>query len=98
MPAAKKIDLESWLPSQNKYRETHSCSNCTDWQSVRAGIRYRDESGKTEFVHTLNGTAIAIGRILVAIWENHQQPDGSIKIPKVLHRYLGYKEITTKKS
>lgn len=93
MPAAKKIDLESWLPSQNKYRETHSCSNCTDWQAIRAGIRYRDESGKTDFVHTLNGTALAIGRILVAILENHQQPDGSIKIPKVLHRYLGYKEI-----
>lgn len=93
MPAAKKIDLESWLPSQCRFLETHSCSNCTDWQAVRAGIRYRDEAGKTEFVHTLNGTAIAIGRILVAILENHQQPDGSIKIPKVLHRYLGYKEI-----
>ena len=93
MPAAKKIDLESWLPSQGRFRETHSCSNCTDWQASRANIRYRAENGENEFVHTLNGTAVAIGRILVAILENHQQPDGSVKIPKALHPYLNFKEI-----
>ncbi|HCR41761.1 TPA: serine--tRNA ligase [Patescibacteria group bacterium] len=93
MPAAKKFDLECWLPSQGCYRETHSCSNCTDWQANRANIRYRDEKGETASVHTLNGTALAIGRILVAILENHQQPDGSITIPKVLQSYAGFKEI-----
>ncbi|MDD5606135.1 MAG: serine--tRNA ligase [Patescibacteria group bacterium] len=88
-PSAKTIDMESWLPSQQRYRETHSCSNCTDWQARRANIRY--EKGK--FVHTLNGTAIAIGRTLVALLENHQQADGSVKIPKALHAYLSFKEI-----
>jgi len=101
-PSAKTIDMESWLPSQQRYRETHSASNCTDWQARRANIRYRVAGkrvsrlagkSKTEFVHTLNGTAIAIGRTLVALLENHQQPDGSIKIPKVLHPYLSFKEI-----
>jgi seryl-tRNA synthetase len=87
--SAKTIDLESWLPSQDRYRETHSCSNCTDWQARRANIRY--EKGK--YVHTLNGTAMAIGRLLVALWENHQQEDGSIKIPQALHPYLSFKEI-----
>jgi len=93
MSAAKKIDLESWIPSQKRYRETHSCSNCTDWQARRANIRFKNKEGKTEFVHTINGTAIAIGRLLVALLENHQQSDGSVKIPKVLHKYLGFKEI-----
>lgn len=87
--SAKTIDLESWLPSQQRYRETHSCSNCTDWQARRANIRY--QAGK--YTHTLNGTAIAIGRMMVALWENHQQADGSIKIPKALHPYLSFKEI-----
>ena len=89
IPSAKTIDLESWLPSQKRYRETHSASNCTDWQARRANIRYK----KGEYVNTLNGTAIAVGRILVVLMENHQQPDGSIKIPKVLHPYLSFKEI-----
>jgi seryl-tRNA synthetase len=102
MPAAKKIDLESWIPSQGRYRETHSCSSCTDWQARRASIRYRiagqQVSGsagqsKTEYVHTLNGTAVAIGRILVALLENHQQKDGSIRIPKALQPHCGFKEI-----
>lgn len=93
MPAAKQIDLESWLPSQNRYRETHSCSSCTDWQARRAGIRFKNKAGETEYVHTLNGTAVAIGRILVAILENHQQKDGSVKIPKVLQSYCGFREI-----
>lgn len=93
MSAAKKYDLESWIPSQGKYRETHSCSNCTDWQARGAKIRYKNADGKNEYVHTLNGTAVAIGRLLVALWENHQQEDGSIKIPAILHPYLSFKEI-----
>lgn len=90
--SAKTIDLECWLPSQNKYRETHSCSNCTDWQARLANVRYKTDTGSV-FVHTLNGTAIAIGRLLAVILENYQQPDGSIKIPDVLHSYTGFKEI-----
>lgn len=93
MSAAKKYDLESWIPSQDKYRETHSCSNCTDWQARRANIRFKNKDGKNEFVHTLNGTGVAVGRLLVALWENHQQEDGSIMIPKALQAYCGFKEI-----
>ncbi|MFA5270306.1 MAG: serine--tRNA ligase [Patescibacteria group bacterium] len=93
MASAKTIDLESWIPSQNKYRETHSCSNCTDWQAERARIRYKNEAGKNAYVHTLNGTAVAVGRLLVALLENHQQKDGSIKVPKKLQPYCGFKEI-----
>ncbi len=92
MASAKTIDLESWIPSQGKYRETHSCSNCTDWQARRGNIRYKKD-GKSEFVHTLNGTAIAIGRLLAVFLENHQQEDGSIRIPKALEPYCGFKEI-----
>lgn len=90
-PAAKKYDLEVWIPSQKKYRELTSCSNCTDFQARRAKIRFQDNAGKT-FVHTLNGTAIAIGRTLIAILENYQQKDGTIKIPKVLQPYMIQKE------
>lgn len=72
VPAAKKYDIETWIPSQKTYRETHSCSNCTDFQARRLNIRYRDEKGKPQFVHTLNGTAIAIGRMLIALLENNQ--------------------------
>jgi seryl-tRNA synthetase len=92
-PAAEKFDIEAWLPGQNRYRETHSTSNCTDFQARRLNIRYRTKSGKLEFVHTINGTAFAIGRILIAILENYQQKDGSVKIPEVLHPYLPFKEI-----
>jgi len=92
-PAAAKYDIEAWLPSENKYRETHSTSNCTDFQARRLNIRYRDKSGKLNFVHTLNGTAFAIGRILIMIVENYQQKDGSIKVPKVLQKYCGFKVI-----
>lgn len=95
-PAAAKYDIESWLPSENRYRETHSTSNCTDFQARRLNIRYRDKSGKLNFVHTLNGTAFAIGRTLIAIIENYQQKDGSIKVPEVLQRYLGFKEVKRK--
>jgi len=92
-PAAAKYDIEAWLPSENKYRETHSTSNCTDFQARRLNIRFRDKNNKLRFVHTLNGTAFAIGRILITIIENYQQKDGSIKVPEVLQKYTGFKEI-----
>jgi len=91
-PAARKFDIEAWIPSENRYRETHSTSNCTDFQSRRLNIRYKTKEG-LEFAHTLNGTAFAIGRTLIAILENYQQKDGSIKIPKALEKYLGFKTI-----
>ena len=93
-PAAAKYDIETWLPSENKYRETHSTSNCTDFQSRRLNIRYKDKNNKMQFVHTLNGTAFAIGRILIMLMENYQQKDGSIKVPKVLQKYVGFKIIS----
>ncbi len=86
-PSASSYDLEAWLPSQDQYKETHSNSNCTDFQSRRLNIKYKSKDGQ-KFVHTLNGTAFAIGRILVAIIENYQQEDGSIEIQKVLKPYL----------
>jgi len=92
-PAASKYDIEAWIPSKGKYRETHSTSNCTDFQARRLNIRYRDKDGKLNFLHTINGTAFAIGRTIIAIIENYQQKDGSIKIPDVLQKYLGFKEI-----
>ena len=88
--AAKTYDIEVWLPSQNKYREISSCSNFEDFQARRGNIRYRPKGGKkTEFVHTLNGSGLAVGRTVVAILENFQQPDGTIIIPEVLRNYLG---------
>ena len=87
--AAKTYDLEVWLPYQEKYREISSCSNCTDFQARRANIRYREEeSGKVSFVHTLNGSGIAVGRTMVAIIENFQEKDGSIVIPDALRPYM----------
>lgn len=91
--AAKKYDLETWLPGQQKYRETHSCSNTTDFQSRRLNIRYKTAEGDNRFVHTLNGTAVAIGRMLIAIIENGQQADGTIRIPDALAAYCGFNEI-----
>ncbi len=90
-PAAAKFDIEAWLPGQEEYRETHSTSNCTDFQARRLNIRFRQEKGKQElgFVHTLNGTAFAIGRTLIAIIENYQQKDGSIEVPEALRKYMG---------
>ncbi len=85
-------DLECWLPSENRYRETHSCSYLHDWQARRANLRYRDEEGKVRFVHTLNNTAIASPRILLPLLEVHQQADGSVKIPAALRPYLGGQE------
>jgi len=87
-PSASSYDIEVWIPSQDRYRETHSASNCTDFQARRLNIKH-----KKEFVHTLNATGFAIGRTIIAILENYQQKDGSVKIPKALHKYLGFKVI-----
>jgi seryl-tRNA synthetase len=91
--ATKTYDIEVWLPSQNHYREISSCSNFEGFQARRASIRYKGtvvkKDAKTEFVHTLNGSGLAVGRTLAAILENYQQPDGSITIPEVLRHYMG---------
>ena len=88
--AARTYDIEVWLPGQAKYREISSCSNCTDFQARRANIRYRPGPGeKPKYVHTLNGSGLAIGRTVVALLENHQNADGSIRIPEVLQPYMG---------
>jgi seryl-tRNA synthetase len=92
--SAKSYDIEVWLPGQNAYREISSCSNCESFQARRASIRFRRAAGqKPEFVHTLNGSALAIGRTLVAVLENGQRADGSIEIPRALHSYFGATEI-----
>ena len=87
--SAKTYDLEVWLPGQNKYREISSCSNCEAFQARRANLRFRAGGGKPEFVHTLNGSGLAVGRTLVAVLENGQQKDGSVVIPKALVPYMG---------
>ena len=88
--SAKTYDIEVWLPGQDGYREISSCSNCSDFQARRANIRYRPEAGaKPRFVHTLNGSGLAIGRTLIAILENYQQQDGSVVVPEVLRPYMG---------
>ncbi len=88
--AAKTVDVEVWLPGQDRYYEVSSVSNCTDYQARRSKTRYREKQGeKPEFVHTLNGSGLATSRLMVALLENNQQPDGSIEIPTVLHHYLG---------
>jgi seryl-tRNA synthetase len=86
--AAKKYDIEVWLPGQQRYRELTSCSNCTDYQARRLQARVRRGDGKIETLHTLNGTASAIGRTIIAVVENHQQADGSVILPQALHQYL----------
>jgi seryl-tRNA synthetase len=86
--ASKTYDIEVWIPSQNKYREISSCSNCEDFQARRANIRFKDKTGKNRFVHTLNGSSLAVGRTLVAIMENYQTKDNRIRIPKVLKDYI----------
>lgn len=92
--AAKKYDIEVWIPTQNMYREISSCSNFEDFQARRAGIRFRREAGaKPEYVHTLNGSGLAIGRTVAAILENYQQEDGTVVIPEVLRPYMGGKEV-----
>ncbi len=96
--AAKKYDLEVWIPAQNMYREISSCSNFEDFQARRANIRFRrEQTAKPEYVHTLNGSGLAIGRTVAAILENYQQADGSVVIPEVLRPYMGGKEIIAPK-
>ncbi|MFT9820781.1 serine--tRNA ligase [Lysinibacillus sp. NPDC056185] len=96
--AAKKYDLEVWIPAQNMYREISSCSNFEDFQARRANIRFRREpNAKPEYVHTLNGSGLAIGRTVAAILENYQQQDGSVVIPEVLRPYMGGKEVIAPK-
>ena len=91
-PVAAKYDIEAWFPNQNRYRETHSTSNCTDFQARRLNIRYKKKDGKLEFVHTVNGTVFS-QRPLLAIIENYQQKDGTIVVPKTLQKYLNLKII-----
>lgn len=92
----KTYDLEVWVPSQNKYREISSISNCGDFQARRANIRFRNKEGKVEYAHTLNGSGLAVGRTVVAILENYQQKDGSVQIPEVLWPYMGGLKVITK--
>ena len=100
-PSASTVDIEAWLPGQNngqvEYRETHSSSNTTDFQARRLNIKYQSnvkgQMSEVNYLHTVNGTAFAIGRMLIDIIENYQQKDGSILMPEVLQKYLGFKEI-----
>ncbi|MBP2966674.1 serine--tRNA ligase, partial [Acinetobacter baumannii] len=82
-------DIEVWIPAQDTYREISSCSNCEDFQARRAKIRFRNDEGKTDYVHTLNGSGLAVGRTVAAILENYQNEDGSVTIPEVLVPYMG---------
>ena len=96
--SAKTYDLEVWLPGQELFREISSCSNFEAYQARRANIRFKPEGkGKTEFVHTLNGSGLAVGRTWLAILENYQQADGSVLIPEALRPYMGTDRITPKK-
>lgn len=88
--AAKKYDIEAWIPSQGAYREITSCSNTTDYQARRLKIRTRSEEGDNRIIHTLNGTAVAVGRTILAIIENHQQADGTVVIPEAIRGYVGF--------
>lgn len=90
---AKQFDVETWLPSQKEYRETHSCSNTTDFQASGINAKYKTEGGKKEYLHLLNATGTAIGRMIIAILENNQTKEGAIKIPKVLQDFIGKEEI-----
>ena len=92
--AVRKFDCEAWIPTQNAYREVTSTSNCTEFQARRLNIRMKDENG-TRSIATLNGTLCALPRIIVAILENHQQADGSVKVPKALVPFLGGREVLT---
>ena len=91
--AAKTYDLEVWLPAQNTYREISSCSNCEAFQARRMGTRFKDENGRTQYVHTLNGSGLAVGRTLVAVLEIYQNADGSVTVPEVLRHYMGGVEV-----
>jgi seryl-tRNA synthetase len=91
--AAKKYDIEAWFPGQGRYREITSTSNTTDYQARRLRIRFKDEDGANRLVHTLNGTAVALGRTLIAIVENHQTGEGTVTVPEVLRPYVGFDTI-----
>ena len=95
--SAKTYDIEVWMPSENRFREISSCSNCLDFQARRMGLRYKNAQGKLEYVHTLNGSGLAVGRTFAAILENFQQADGSVIIPPALRPYFGKDKIETKK-
>lgn len=95
--SAKTYDIEVWMPSENRFREISSCSNCLDFQARRMGMRYKNANGKLEYVHTLNGSGVAVGRTFAAILENFQQKDGSVIIPEVLRPYFGKDKIEAKK-
>ncbi len=95
--ARKTFDLEVWVPSQRKYREISSCSNCWDFQARRAGIRFKKQGEKPQFAHTLNGSGLAVGRTLVAIMENYQNEDGSVSVPAALRPYMGGMELIENK-
>jgi seryl-tRNA synthetase len=86
--SSRTVDIEVWLPGQNRYYEVSSVSNCTDYQSRRSNIRFKNNEGKLEFVHTLNGSGLATSRLMVALLENNQNSDGSVNIPAVLRPYL----------
>ena len=93
-PAVKSFDVELWAPGAEEWLEVSSCSNCTDYQARRAMIRYRPERGaRPRFVHTLNGSGLALSRVLIAVLENYQQEDGSIAVPEVLRPYAGFDKI-----
>src|SRR5205085_1063076 len=87
--ASRTIDVEVWLPGQNRYYEVSSVSNCTDYQARRSQTRFKNKEGKIELVHTLNGSGVATSRLMVALLENNQNADGSVNVPKVLQKYLG---------
>jgi seryl-tRNA synthetase len=92
--SAKTYDIEVWLPSSGEFREISSCSNCEAFQARRAGIRFKPKGGgKSDFVHTLNGSGLAVGRTWIAVVENYQQADGSIVVPEVLRPYMGIAKI-----
>ena len=91
--ACKTYDVEVWLPGQRTYREISSCSNCEAFQARRMGARFKDENGKTQYVHTLNGSGLAVGRTLVAVLENYQNADGSVTVPEALRPYMGGVEV-----
>ena len=96
-PDARQFDIETWMPGQDRYRETHTSDYMTDYQSRRLNTKVKRKDGKSEFVHMNDATAFAIGRILIAILENFQQKDGSVKIPEVLQKYTGFSEIKLRK-
>jgi len=91
--SSKTYDIEVWLPSANQFREISSCSNCEAFQARRSGIRSKHKGGKSDFVHTLNGSGLAVGRTWLALLENYQQADGSVLIPEVLRPYMGVERI-----